>query len=93
MLFWNRYTSEGREERLIAQLYGDEDKINRYIDFIRANHPVLAEVGKIEVAGYGGEIMEAIEFLKILQFEMIYNLVQYFDKKVALAGDTFPSAL
>ena len=69
--FYAYNSSEGGEERVVAQLYGDEDKINRCIDFIRANHPELAEVGKIEVAGYEGEIMAAGEFLQILQFEQI----------------------
>jgi hypothetical protein len=32
--FYPYNISEGREERVVAQLYGDEDKINRCIDFI-----------------------------------------------------------
>lgn len=62
--------NDGGVEKVAAQLYANEDKINRYIDFARSNHPKLADVGRIEEAAYDGEVMAASEFL---QFEQIYK--------------------
>jgi hypothetical protein len=47
------------------------DKIDRYIGFIRSDHPKRAAADRIEEASHEGEVMAASEFLQTLQFEQI----------------------
>jgi acylphosphatase len=59
------------EEILTAQICGSKDRLDQYVEFIRSNYPTHAEVSSIDVHDFEGEVMEAIHFLQILQFEQI----------------------
>ncbi|MFB3766011.1 MAG: hypothetical protein ACE14P_12300 [Methanotrichaceae archaeon] len=50
--------------------------MKRYIDFIKSSHsPEHANVDRIEVADYAGEVMAASEFVQMLMFEQIAKCV------------------
>jgi len=63
------YNRDG--EMVVVQVSGEEDLTDRYIDHIRSSFPAHAEVSNIEVREFEGSVMEAVQFLQILQFEQI----------------------
>jgi len=63
---------------MVIVLVGDEERRAReYIDFIHSNFAEHAEVTSVEEMPFEGEIMEASEFYKSLQFEQITKAVPY----------------
>jgi|WetSurSiteA1Bulk_404760.scaffolds.fasta_scaffold56384_3 acylphosphatase len=63
---------------MVVVLVGDEEKRAReYMDFIHSNFADHAEVTSVEEMAFEGEIMEASEFYKSLQFEQITKAVPY----------------
>lgn len=79
MEIWNFLAyniTTGFEEKVIAQLCGDEDKVKCYIDFIKSSPlPEHSGVDRIEVSDYAGEVMAASEFVQMLRFDHIAKFV------------------
>ena len=62
-------------EGVVVRVGGAEDKIDRYIDFVKSAFPLHALVDKIEVKEFEGEVTEASVFLQFLQFEQINKAI------------------
>lgn len=67
-----------KDGEMVVVLVGDEEERAReYINFIRSNFAEHSDVASVEEMAFEGEIMEASEFYKSLQFEQITKAVPY----------------
>ena len=62
-------------ESVVVRVSGAEDKIDRYVDFVKSAFPLHAQVDKIEVKDFEGEVTEALVFMQFLQFEQINKAI------------------
>lgn len=63
------------DESIVVRVGGAEDKIDRYLDFVKSAFPLHAQVDKIEVKEFEGEVTEAVVFMQFLQFEQINKAI------------------
>ena len=63
------------DESIVVRVCGAEDKIDRYVDFVKSAFPHHAQVDKIEVKEFEGEVTEAVVFMQFLQFEQINKAI------------------
>jgi len=63
------------DESIVVRVGGAEDKIDRYFDFVKSAFPLHAQVDKIEVKEFEGEVTEAVVFMQFLQFEQINKAI------------------
>jgi acylphosphatase len=63
------------DESVVVRVCGAEDKIDRYVDFVKSAFPLHAQVDKIEVKDFEGEVTEALVFMQFLQFEQINKAI------------------
>ena len=67
----NIFAYNRESKMVVVRVSGEEDVTDRYIDLVRSSFPAHAEVSNIEVREFEGPVMEAVQFLQILQFEQI----------------------
>ncbi|MBN1322687.1 MAG: acylphosphatase [Methanotrichaceae archaeon] len=60
-------------QAVMVQVSGESDALDRFVQLARSCHPVHAQVSTIEVRDFEGDVLDAFQFLKILQFEHIYK--------------------
>lgn len=63
------------DESVVVRVCGAEDKIDRYVDFVKSAFPLHVQVDKIEVKDFEGEVTEALVFMQFLQFEQINKAI------------------
>ena len=84
-------------EAVVVRVQGAEEKVDRYVDFVRSNFPAHAKVDGVEVRDFGGEVMDGLVFLQFLQFEKIDRAVSALLGKSLLENivlnDTFQTNL
>jgi acylphosphatase len=71
------YNVSEKGEMVVVLVGDEEERAREYIDFIHSNFAEHAEVTSVEETAFEGEIMDASEFYKSLQFEQITKAVPY----------------
>ncbi|MBN1235402.1 MAG: acylphosphatase [Methanotrichaceae archaeon] len=62
-------------ETVVVQMQGEDDIIASYIEFVRSQYPVHAEVEEIVEKDFKGQVQDAYKFVQLLQFEQIAKAV------------------
>jgi acylphosphatase len=71
------YNVSKNGDMVVVLVADEEERAREYIDFIHSNFADHSEVTSVEEMAFEGEIMEASEFYKSLQFEQIAKAVPY----------------
>ncbi len=64
------------KEILEVLVGGEDEDINCFLEFIKENYPEKAEVGKISLEDYEGNIMTMDEFLRLFSASQLSKIVQ-----------------
>ncbi len=72
----NYYKDEAQKQVVEVLVGGDEDRVKKFVEYVKSEKPPLAVVEKIEVEDYADEILPIDDFRKVLNSEQLNKIIQ-----------------
>ena len=63
------------KNKVEVEIEGDEDKILKFIEFVKKEYPSKAEISKIEIFDYEGRVRDINSFYRYFQLEQMVKFV------------------